>query len=184
MQKDNTITEHPDWLAENLVLRCLTPADRSSHKLMSQEIVKTLVAPDFLIPMTQEEYDDTYTDINQDVVYGIFDGERLIATSSLLHDVRAYSSQPELQEVLTHPCIEIGESMVLPEYRGQGLMLRLNQLIKAEAQRQGAEYMLATAHPDNIASNTSLRHLGYRIIKEFTRAGFRRNLLLLDLSKD
>jgi len=184
MQKDNTITEHPDWLAEELVLRCLTPTDRSSHRAMSLEIVKTLVAPDFLIPMTEEEYDDTYTDINQDVVYGIFDGERLVATSSLLHDVRAYGSQPELQEVLTHPCIEIGESMVLPEYRGQELMLRLNRLIKEEARRQGVRYMLATAHPDNIASNTSLKHLGYRIIKGFTRAGFRRNLLLLDLSKE
>ena len=40
------------------------------------------------------------------------------------------------------------------------------------------------AHSDNIASNTSLYHLGYRLVKEFTRCGFRRNLHLLDLSKD
>lgn len=44
--------------------------------------------------------------------------------------------------------------------------------------------MLATAHPDNIASNTSLKHLGYKIIKEVTRAGKRRNLLVLDLTKE
>lgn len=182
MQTDNTLNEHPEWLQAGLTLRCLTPADRNKHRKMSQEIVKTLIAPDFLIPMTEEEYDDTYTDINQDVVYGIFDQDELIATSSLLHDVRAYASDPELQEVMQHPCIEIGESMVLPQYRGQGLMLQLNRLIRAEAQRQGIRYMLATAHPDNIASNTSLLHLGYRIIKEFTRCDFRRNLLLLDLN--
>lgn len=184
MQVDETITEHPVWLDHHLTLRCLKPEDRSEHKAMSQEIVRTLTAPDFLIPMTEDEYDDTYTEENQDVVYGIFDGEKLVATSSLLHDVRAYSDNEELSEVMKHSCIEIGESMVLPEYRGNGYMLRLNNLIKDEARRQGVEYMLATAHPDNIASNTSLRHLGYRLVKEFTRCGFRRNLLLLDLVQD
>ena len=181
MQKDLTITEHPDWLPQSLRLRCLSPIDRCLHKAMSQEIVRSLIAPDFLIPMTEEEYDDTYNDTNSDIVYGIFDEDRLVATSSLLHDVRAYAGEPELQELMNHPCIEIGESMVLPSYRGHGFMFQLNQLIKAEARRQGIEFMLATAHPDNIASNASLQHLGYRIIKEFTRAGFRRNLLLLDL---
>ncbi len=181
MKKDNTITEHPVWLSDELSLRCLTPEDRPKHKAMSQEIVKTLIAPDFLIPMTEEEYDDTYTEQNPDVVYGIFDGDRLVATSSLLHDVRAYASTPELSEVMKHSCIEIGESMVLPEYRGHDYMLRLNNLIKDEARRQGVEYMLATAHPDNIASNTSLSHLGYKLVKEFVRSGYRRNLYLLDL---
>ena len=184
MQIDTTITEHPIWLSDELTLRCLTPEDRSKHKAMSQEIVKTLAAPDFLIPMTEEEYDDTYTEENQDVVYGIFDGERLVATSSLLHDVRAYADNKELSEVMKHSCIEIGESMVLPEYRGNGYMLRLNNLIKDEARRQGVEYMLATAHPDNIASNTSLYHLGYRVVKEFVRCGFRRNLHVLNLSEE
>lgn len=184
MQIDKTISGHPVWLNENLTLRCLTPEDRAIHKAMSQEIVKTLAAPDFLIPMTEEEYNDTYTDENQDVVYGIFDGNRLVATSSLLHDVRTYASNPELSEVLKHSCIEIGESMVLPEYRGNDYMLRLNNLIKDEAKRQGVEYMLATAHPDNIASNTSLRHLGYTKVKEFVRCGYRRNLHLLDLSEE
>ena len=107
--------------------------------------------------MTEAEYDDTYRDENPDVVYGIFKGEELIATSSLLHYVRAYATNPELREILQHPCVEIGESMVLPSYRGQGWMYRLNTLIKAEARRQGVHYMLTTAHPDNVASNTSLR---------------------------
>ncbi|MDO4497523.1 MAG: hypothetical protein Q4B58_06830 [Bacteroidales bacterium] len=53
-----------------------------------------------------------------------------------------------------------------------------------EAKRQGIRYMLATAHPDNIASNTSLQQLGYKIIKEFTRAGKRRNLLVMDLKEE
>ncbi|MDO4497274.1 MAG: GNAT family N-acetyltransferase [Bacteroidales bacterium] len=184
MKKDNTIKAHPSWLADELELRCLTPEDRATHEAMSEVIYEALPSKKWLIPMTEEEYDDTYSDENEDVVYGIFEGERLVATSSLLHDVRAYAVNLELEEVLKHPCIEIGESMVLPEYRGNGLMLRLNTLIKEEAKRQGIRYMLATAHPDNIASNTSLQHLGYKIIKEFTRAGKRRNLLVLDLKEE
>ena len=55
---------------------------------------------------------------------------------------------------------------------------------KDEDKRQGVQYMLTTVHPDNIASNTSLKHLGYKVIKEFSRAGKRRNLLVLDLTKE
>lgn len=184
MKADKTIEQHPTWLKNGQILRCLTPNDRAKHKVMSDVIYEALPCKEMLIPMTEDEYDDTYTDENEDVVYGIFEGDRLIATSSLLHDVRAYAVNPELEEILKHPCIEIGECMVLPEYRGNGLMLRLNNLIKEEAKRQGVQYMLATAHPDNMASNTSLKHLGYMVIKEFTRAGKRRNLLALDLTND
>ena len=61
-----------------------------------------VLASEKLRPMTEEEYDDTFTDVNEDVVYGIFEGERLVATSCLLHDVRAYHVNPELEEVLKH----------------------------------------------------------------------------------
>lgn len=183
MKTDTTIPQHPSWIEEGETLRCLTPEDRPLHEAMSRVIYEALPNKELLIPMTPEEYDDTYTDTNEDVVYGVFREGRLIATCSLLHDVRAYAVNPELKDLLKHPCIEIGECMVLPEYRGRSLMLHLNKLIKAEARRQDVCYMLATAHPDNKASNDSLRKLGYRIMKEFTRAGKRRNLLLLDLKE-
>lgn len=169
-------------LPEGLTLRCLTPEDRALHKTMSENIVATLVSPVMLIPMTDAEYDETYTEQSEDVVYGILDAEgRLVATSSLLHNVVDYAANPELSEILKHRCVEIGESMVLPEYRGNGYMLMLNRLIKAEAIKQGMEYMLATAHPDNIASNKSLRKLGYRLVKTFDRHGYLRNLYVMKL---
>ncbi len=181
MKIDLNIPLQPSWLQPGETLRCLTPNDRPLHEAMSKVIYEALPNKELLIPMTPEEYDDTYTDINDDVVYGVFRNGKLIATSSLLHDVRAYAVNPELADILTYPCIEIGESMVLPAYRGRGLMQHLNELIKAEAIRQGVRYMLATAHPDNIASNTSLKKLGYKVLKEFNRAGKRRNLLVLEI---
>lgn len=163
-------------------LRRLRPEDRLIHEAMSQIIVKALPREDFLIPMTKEEYEDTFVEGSKDVVYGLFEGETMIATSALLHDVRAYSNQPELQETLLHKCAEIGECMVLPTHRGQSLMLKLNTLLKDEAKRMGIEYMLATAHPENTYSNHSLQQLGFIRIKTFTRCGLPRNLYVMRLS--
>lgn len=160
-------------------LRRLLPSDRPLHEQMSQVIVANLPRQDFLIPMTPEEYEDTFVEGSTDIVYGLFDQDELIATSSLLHDVRAYASQPEVADILTHRCAEIGECMVLPSHRGQGLMLQLNQLLKKDAQRLGIEYMLATAHPENVASNKSLQKLGFQLVKTFDRHGYLRNLYVM-----
>lgn len=167
-------------------IRRLTPEDRSLHKMMSDEIVKILPSPDFLIPMTEEEYDVTYTAGTDDVVYGMFaDDGTMIATSSMLYNVDDYKSESEVSSIIqSHRCVEIGECMVLPSHRGQGLMLRLNRLILKTAREAGVEYMLATAHPDNIASNTSLRHLGFQLVKEFDRHGYRRNLYLMEVGDE
>lgn len=162
-------------------LRRLTPSDRPLHEQMSEVIVANLPREDFLIPMTPEEYEDTFVDDSTDIVYGLFDQDELIATSSLLHDVRAYAEQPEVADVLTHRCAEIGECMVLPSHRGRGLMLKLNELLKKDAQRLGIEYMLATAHPENVASNTSLQKLGFRLVKTFDRHGYLRNLYTMKI---
>ncbi len=164
-------------------LRQLVPADRIIHEEMSRKIVSFLPREEFLIPMTPEEYEGTFVDGSQDIVYGLFDNGQLIATSALLHDTRAYAEQAEVADILAHRCTEIGECMVLPDYRGQGLMLQLNQLLKADAQRLGVEYMLATAHPDNIASNTSLQHLGFSLVKTFSRHGYLRNLYVMKVAE-
>lgn len=164
---------------ESYTLRRLIPEDRPLHESMSRIIVDALPRLDFLIPMTPEEYEDTFVEGSKDIVYGLFDEGQLIATSSLLHDVRAYENQPEVSEVLSHRCAEIGECMVLPEYRGKALMLKLNRLLKKDAQALGIEYMLATAHPENSASNNSLQQLGFQLVKTFDRHGYLRNLYVM-----
>lgn len=181
MKNDSTLPLHPCWLDSELTLRCLTPADRAVHQAMSRVICQALPNEDWLIPLSQEEYDTIFAAGSDDVVYGIFRGDRLIGTSSLVHDVSDLAVIPLLEEILRHPCIEVSECMVLPEYRGRGLMLQLNRLIQAESERQGIRYLLATAHPDNVPSNTSLCHLGFRIIGEITRFGKRRNLLVMEI---
>lgn len=163
------------------ILTRLTPSDRTIHEEMSKVIVSFLPREDFLIPMTPEEYEDTFVEGSSDIVYGLFDNGKLIATSSLLHDVSAYGEQDEVKEVLKHKCAEIGECMVLPDYRGQDLMFKLNSLLKEDAKKLDIKYMLATAHPENVASNTSLKKIGFKRIKTFNRHGYLRNLYLMEI---
>lgn len=162
-------------------IRKLTHADCRLHQSMSQAIVAALPCQAWLIPMTDVEYERTFGSGSRDVVFGVFEKETMIATSSMLHDVSDYESEKELTYILTHRCVEIGECMVSPLFRGIGLMLRLNRILLQTAHEEGVEYILATAHPDNIASNTSLRHLGLKFVKTFDRRGYKRNLYAMGL---
>jgi RimJ/RimL family protein N-acetyltransferase len=56
---------------------------------------------------------------------------------------------------------EIGRGMVMPEYRGDNLMLRLNRELVEEARKLGKRRLVATSHPDNAASCRSLEQLGF-----------------------
>ena len=50
-------------------------------------------------------------------------------------------------------------------------MREINSVIMSEAKNQGFVYLVATAHPDNIASNTSLSKLGLSYKKTVVRTG-------------
>ena len=164
-------------------IRQLTPDDRGRHEVMTGIIVSHLTSPDMLIPMTKEEYEETFAEGSSDVVLGLFnEKDEMTATSGLLGNVSDYAAEPEMAEILTHRCAEIGECMVHPQYRGNGYMLQLNQELERIAINSGIEYLLATAHPDNTASNNSLRKLGMQFLKVFDRHGYIRNIYVKELS--
>jgi RimJ/RimL family protein N-acetyltransferase len=56
---------------------------------------------------------------------------------------------------------EIGRCMVMPEYRGDNLMLKINRELVEEARKLGKTRLVATSHPDNKASCRSLEQLGF-----------------------
>jgi RimJ/RimL family protein N-acetyltransferase len=62
---------------------------------------------------------------------------------------------------LNNELAEIGRCMVMPEYRGDNLMLKLNRELVEEAKKLGKTKLVATSHPDNIASCRSLEKLGF-----------------------
>lgn len=58
------------------------------------------------------------------------------------------------------------------------MMVNINKKLIEVANDKGLKYIIATAHPDNIAGNISLRNLNMKFIKEFSRQSFPRNLYI------
>ena len=77
---------------------------------------------------------------------------------------------------------EIAECMTLPLSRGNNFMFKINSVLVQRAKEKGIEYLIATAHPDNNASNHSLQKLGMKIKGQFYRYGkYYRNYLVMKI---
>ena len=157
-----------------MTIRKLKSSDREAFFQLSKTVVEALENKDFLIPMTEEEADTTFRDDSKDVVLGAFIDDRLVATLGLFLDIRDY------EEVLPENChslngAEIGEAMVSPELRRNGLMNKLWTSLNDIIQDSDLDFLLATAHPDNI-SNRLMQKDGFKLYKVFKRRGYTRNM--------
>lgn len=63
---------------------------------MSEVIYEALPSKELLIPMTEEEYDDTYTDENEDVVYGIFEDDRTLLDQKMNELLSHLEDRPQV----------------------------------------------------------------------------------------
>lgn len=163
-----------------MTIRRLTPSDKESFFSLSKTVVDALENKDFLIQMTEEEASVTFHADSEDIVLGAFDGNRLVATLGLFHDIHDYSEvMPE--HFLSLKGAEIGEAMVSPELRRSGLMNGLWASLKAIISRSDLDFLLATAHPDNI-SNHLMQKDGFTLHKVFERRGYTRNMYFLKLN--
>lgn len=160
--------------------------DQSHHNdflKINNTILKTLTNTEWYIPMSEYNAQHIFDDGSTIVVYGaIIDG--VLAGVTLIDlDKAEYS---DLCDAIGIPEDkkggELGACMVLPDYRGQNLMYLMNtELIKA-AHEMGLDYLVASAHPDNIASNSSLRKIGFECKAQLTRCGhYIRNAYYLEV---
>lgn len=137
----------------------------------------------WFIPFSQENLLHTFDEGSSLVVYGAFvDG--VLACISLFD-----MNWAEFEEVALAVGVdkkrkgaELGGCMVLPTFRGKNLMFEVNKALISVAKEMGIEYFVATAHPDNVASNRSLQKLGMEQKKTIIRCGeYLRNVYFLEL---
>ena len=164
-----------------MIIRRLTCSDKDAFTYMNKTTTDSLSDKSFLIPFSTEEIENTFANDTKDIVYGIFDEEKLVAMSGIYFDLRDFEDVKDELNIDIDKTAEIGGSMTLTEFRGNGYMLILNTQLKVIAEELNIKFILATAHPQNIASNRSLSKLGMQLIKEFDRHGYRRNLYILTL---
>ncbi|RBQ30097.1 hypothetical protein [Aliarcobacter vitoriensis] len=150
---------------------------------INQDTKQTLENPDFFIGFfSNNEIDEFLKDDKKAIFYGCLEGEHLIALSGLIFDVEDFYDELTLLNIKLTDCVEIGASMTLLSARGKGCMLNINKELIKIAKAKNIKYLLATAHPNNIASNKSLTNLGMKFIKEYKRHGYLRNLYIKDLT--
>ena len=137
----------------------------------------------WFIPFSQENLLHTFDEGSSLVVYGAFvDG--VLACISLFD-----MNWEEFEEVALAIGVdkqkkgaELGGCMVLPSFRGKNLMFEVNKALISVAKEMGIEYFVATAHPDNVASNRSLQKLGMEQKKTIIRGGeYLRNVYFLEI---
>ena len=124
-------------------------------------IENNLENKEFWLPINevsrQHFFDDEWTEF-----YGVFVGNDLIAAAALFYNEHEYNESLLAINRRISNVAEIGRAMVHPDYRGKNILLEINMKLIEVAQKKNIEYLIATIHPDNVASQKSfLKRLIY-----------------------
>lgn len=146
---------------------------RKSHQKLKDLITTVdqyLNNPEMLIVLTKEEIENIFNNKNA-MMYGLFENDELVSISGLFFDESDFYDIVKLLNIENTKVAEIAECMTLPKARGNNYMLKINQVLLNRAKELGVDYLIATAHPDNISSNKSLTKLGMQCNGQFYRYG-------------
>lgn len=163
-----------------MTVRPLDSADKQLFFDFNKRILDNLQNKDWFIPFAPD--DDGVLQPRHDFFYGQFDGDALVGISGLIFEEKFLGELREILGLQGEKIAEVGGSMVLPQYRGRNIMLTLNKMLVDKAREMGLTYLVATVHPDNIASSTSAEKLGFVKQTVINRKGrYLRNLYLMKL---
>ncbi len=122
-------------------------------------------------------FDDTWT-----YFLGLFDGETLVAASALFLNEHEFGETANETNIPLVNTAEIGRCMVSPTYRGHGYMFTLNTRLIEIAKEKGIRRLIATIHPDNVASNKTFIKNGFQLHSKVTKYNlFPRNVYVKEI---
>ena len=170
-----------NWGVYMLICRQLNKNDEIKLFNLINQIEKNLNDPKFWLPINiiskNHFFDDDWT-----YFLGVFDNDELIGASAL------FFNEHEFGESLSHcknvkiPIAEIGRCMILPSYRGNNLIYKLNNKLIKIAKEKGIKTVLATIHPKNIPSQLSFAKLGFKTETTIVKNNdYVRDVLLFEL---
>ena len=133
-------------------------------------VVNTMENKNWLIALSKNEIENIFNNENA-VIYGMIDGNKLLAISGLFFDESDFIEITKTLNIDHFKVAEISESMTLPQERGNNYMFMINSILVKEAKQMGFDYLIATAAPENIASNKSLTKLGMKCACQINRYG-------------
>jgi len=159
--------------------RFLTINDSAQLDRLIDTIESSIPDKTWWLPI-QKLAKDHFFDPEWTVIYGAFDDGVLVASSALFFTENEFGETADMIGLDHEHVGEIGRCMVDPSYRGQNLMLKLNEFLVDHARKSGIHDIVATAHPSNVPSCTSLHNLGMRVVGKIVKyETFQRNIFLL-----
>lgn len=167
---------------DSYIIRKLSKTDEKQLNNLIREVESGLKKETFWLPITEISrmhfFDDTWT-----YFLGVFNKEEeLIGAVALFFNENEYGESAEVLGLRQQNLAEYGRAMVRPDYQGQGIMKSLSAILIEHAKKMGIKRIIATVHPDNIASQSVIKSLGF-IKKAFIRKMNRydRDIFLMEL---
>ncbi|WP_249871367.1 GNAT family N-acetyltransferase [Oceanobacillus saliphilus] len=167
-------------------VRSLNLHDIDEVMSLQKKVVLALAEPDFLQPLTVEEYTKILN--NNDLMIGVFVGEKMIAFRAMLapeNDDEGLGADIGLRVEEFSSIIYSEISNVDPDFRGNGLQTYMGKILLRNLDRKKYKYMLATVAPFNIASLKDKFALGMEIAELKEKFGGKlRYLFVKELTKE
>ncbi len=166
-----------------MIVRQLKYEDKYLLEELIAETEMSLTDKHFWLPI-DEESREHFFDENWTYWIGCFDGKTLVGASALFFNAHEYGGSASAVELDLdrYKVAEIGRLMVKPSYRGRGISIILVESLQKKAIEFETDYLIATAHPNNISQKTlkqiKMANVGYCVKCE----EYERDILLKKIS--
>lgn len=156
--------------------------EKEELRQLENKVYNHLERKDFFMPFDNQTIDMMFDD-DKIIAYGAYKKGNLIGTAQLYIDEIFVKDARALLNLEGKKIADLGGSLVLPEYRRNGIMTSLSTILIQEAKKRGFEYLIITIHPENTASNNTYLNLGAKKMVTTDMGEYLRNIYLLDLKK-
>lgn len=160
--------------------RKIDVTEKDNLKKLIDIVLNRLERKEFFIPFTEEEIDMMFDD-SKVITYGAYDNNRLIGTAQLYLSENYVDELKEVLDLKNNKVAELGGALVLEEYRNKGIIKNLLSILIKESENKNYDYLVATVHPENIASNKAVLSTNAKIVKTANLGEYLRNIYLLKI---
>lgn len=154
--------------------------EKQQLKELINSVLKKLERKEFFIPFTEQEIEDMFNK-EKVITYGAYDENKLVGTAQLFLDEKYTTEIREILNMKNDKIAELGGYLVSEEYRNNGIIKHLEDILILKLKDMKYEYAVITVHPDNIASNKATEYTGAKIVKTTNLGQYLRNIYLLKI---
>lgn len=117
------------------------------------------------------------------ITYGAYDNNKLVGTAQLYLSENYVNEIKEMLGLRNNKVAELGGALILEEYRNKCIIKNLLSILIKEAENKNYDYLVATVHPENIASNKAVLSTNAKIVKAVNLGEYLRNIYLLKIKE-